>query len=68
LFQDSLGFAGCEMVRRVLGLAKVADIADIVDQQARAHAEMAALQIAEHLLLRRHEATTIHHVLGWVQA
>ena len=68
LFDDSLGFAGCEMVRRVLGLAKVADIAGIDDLHARARAEMAALRIAERLLLERSEATSIHQVLDWVRA
>jgi 5-methylthioribose kinase len=68
LFQDSLGFAACEMVRRTLGLAKVAEIAGIVDLQARAGAEIAALQIAERLLLSRQQAGSIEQVIDWVQA
>ncbi len=68
LFQDSLGFAGCEMVRRVLGLAKVADIADIADPVARASAETGALRLAERLLLQRQQASTMQDVLGWVRS
>jgi 5-methylthioribose kinase len=68
LFEDSLGFAGCEMVRRVLGLAKVADIAGIEDLQARARAETRALQMAERLLLERRTAVSIQQVLGWLTA
>jgi 5-methylthioribose kinase len=68
LFEDSLGFAGCEMVRRVLGLAKVADIADIEDLQVRASAETAALRMAERLLLERGTADSIQQVLTWLRA
>ena len=68
LFQDSLGFAGCELVRRVLGLAKVAEIADIADLQARASAEMAALRLAERLLLKRHTISGMSQLLDWVRA
>ena len=68
VFQDSLGFAGCEMVRRVLGLAKVADIADVADPVARASAETGALRLAERLLLQRHQAGSMQDVLTWVRA
>jgi len=68
LFEDSLGFAGCEMVRRVLGLAKVADIAAIEDLQVRASAETAALRMAERLLLERGTADSIQQVLTWLRA
>jgi 5-methylthioribose kinase len=66
LFTDALGFAGCEMVRRVLGLAKVAEIAGIEDLEARAAAETAALRMAERLLLERDTATSIQQVLSWL--
>ena len=68
VFDDALGFAGCEMVRRVLGLAKVADIADIEDLQARASAETMALQLAERLLLERRTLRTIQQLLSWLPA
>lgn len=68
LWNDSLGFAGCEMVRRVLGLAKVAEIAGIEDPQTRAKAEVAALRMAKRLLLQRHEVSSMAQVLDWVRA
>jgi 5-methylthioribose kinase len=68
LFEDSLGFAGCEMARRVLGMAKVADIAAIEDLQARAAAETSALRMAERLLLERGTAGSIQQVFSWLQA
>jgi 5-methylthioribose kinase len=68
VFDDTLGFAGCEMVRRVLGLAKVADIAGIEDLEVRADAETTALQIAERLLLERRTVDSIQQVLSWLPA
>jgi 5-methylthioribose kinase len=68
LWNDSLGFAGCEMVRRVLGLAKVAEIAGIENPQTRAKAEVAALRMAKRLLLQRQEVSTMGQVLDWVRA
>lgn len=67
LWNDSLGFAGCEMVRRVLGLAKVAEIAGIDDPQTRAKAEVGALRMAKRLLLQRQEVHTMAQVLDWVR-
>jgi 5-methylthioribose kinase len=68
LWQDSLGFAGCEMVRRVLGLAKVAEIAGIDNPQIRAGAEIKVLRLAERLLLERTSISNMAQLLEWVQA
>jgi 5-methylthioribose kinase len=63
IFRDSLGFAGCEMVRRTVGLAKVADIAGIPDDQARARIEVRCLQLAQTLLLQRNQIRNISEVV-----
>lgn len=53
LWQDTLGYAGVEMSRRILGIAHVADIAAIASESDRADSERLALQIAERLILDR---------------
>lgn len=63
VFSDSLGFAGCELVRRTLGLAKVAEIAAIPDAAARAQIEVRTLRLAEALLLGRADFQCISEVL-----
>lgn len=63
VFRDALGFAGCELVRRTLGLAKVAEIAAIPDQAARALAEVRTLRLAEALLLGRTDFQFISEVI-----
>jgi len=68
LLSDSLGFAACKMMRRIVGLAKVADIADIPDPKARTLAETQALTMATKLLVQRHQYTTIHAVSALAQS
>jgi 5-methylthioribose kinase len=51
--QDALGFAGCKVLRRVIGLASVADLESIADPELRAQSERMALYIGRQLLLQR---------------
>lgn len=55
LIQDAAGFAGCKILRRVIGLAGVADLNSIEDAQTRAEAERLALAIGEALILGRYD-------------
>lgn len=51
--QDALGYAGCKMIRRVVGLAHVADLETIADPEARAVAEQLALFLGRSLIVQR---------------
>jgi len=62
LLADTLGFAGCKMIRRIVGMAKVADITRIPDAQARARIEVRCLRCAEALLVERETLTDIEQV------
>jgi 5-methylthioribose kinase len=53
LLRDSIGFAACKMIRRILGVAHVIDLEQIADPAERARAESWALAIAERMLLER---------------
>ncbi|QQE75155.1 S-methyl-5-thioribose kinase [Brevibacillus composti] len=53
LIADTAGFAGCKILRRVIGLAGVADLNTIQDDQTRAEAERLALLIGQELILKR---------------
>jgi 5-methylthioribose kinase len=61
LLRDSIGFAACKMIRRVLGIAHVIDLEQIADPALRARAESWVLAIAERMLLER---TTIADSAG----
>ncbi|HKR39785.1 MAG TPA: S-methyl-5-thioribose kinase [Paraburkholderia sp.] len=62
LFADTLGFAGCKMIRRIVGMAKVAEITSIKDDAVRARVEVRCLKLAEALLVGRRELASIEAV------
>lgn len=51
IWSDALGFAGCEIIRRILGLAHVADFESIADEALRAGCERQALILGRSLLV-----------------
>lgn len=55
IFIDAVGFAGCEIIRRTIGLAHVADLDDIQDKERRLEAKRQALQVGRLLLLHHTE-------------
>ncbi|MBM7704769.1 S-methyl-5-thioribose kinase [Metabacillus iocasae] len=52
-WQDAIGFAGCEVIRRTIGLAHVADLDGISNEQARLTAKRRALLLGRQLLLHQ---------------
>ena len=67
LLQDSIGFAACKMMRRILGLAKVADIADITDLKERARIENITLQVGKKMVTERKKFQSISEVIDLAQ-
>lgn len=66
LLQDTVGYAGCKMVRRIVGLAHVADIDKIEDAAARERAQRLALGIGKSLIKQGRKATSIDQLLDIV--
>jgi 5-methylthioribose kinase len=67
IFQDSVGFAGVKMARRVYGVAGVQEIRGIKDSTLRAEAEALALKIARELVMNYEKIQTIDEVLEIVK-
>jgi 5-methylthioribose kinase len=63
LLQDTVGFAGAKTVRRVYGLAHVADLDTIPDAAARERAQRLALTIGTGLIRRNRQAESIEDVI-----
>ncbi|WP_110111643.1 S-methyl-5-thioribose kinase [Bacillus sp. CGMCC 1.16541] len=53
IWQDAVGFAGCEVIRRTIGLAHVADLDGILNEEARLAAKRQALKLGRQLLLNQ---------------
>ncbi|MBO9129875.1 S-methyl-5-thioribose kinase [Bacillus sp. 165] len=52
IFEDAVGFAGCEIVRRTIGLAHVADLDSIENKEDRLRAKTHALHLGKALLVQ----------------
>jgi 5-methylthioribose kinase len=57
LWWDSIGFAGMKMIRRVVGIAHVADLEAITDADKRSACEKRALALGAELVLAGHRQT-----------
>ncbi|MCC3358667.1 S-methyl-5-thioribose kinase [Bacillus sp. REN16] len=52
-FEDAIGFAGCELIRRTIGLAHVADLDGIENLEKRISAKQYALRLGKELIHNR---------------
>lgn len=50
IFTDAVGFAGCELIRRTIGLAHVADLDGIANKEKRIQAKKQALSLGRELI------------------
>ncbi|KAA8545814.1 hypothetical protein F0562_020735 [Nyssa sinensis] len=67
LFHDSLGFGAAKMIRRIVGVAHVADFESITDASKRAVCERRALDFAKVLLKERRKFQAITEVVLAIQ-
>lgn len=63
IFHESVGFAGMEMLRRVIGAAHVKDIESIIDVQRKTRVETAILKFGKTLVKERHNITTVDEMV-----
>jgi len=63
LLQDTVGFTGAKMVRRIVGLAHVADIDRIPDADVRAKAQRLALAIGTSLIKSNRQVSSIEELI-----
>ena len=57
IFTDAVGFAGCELIRRTIGLAHVADLDEITNKETRIQAKKQALSLGKELI--KYESKTL---------
>jgi 5-methylthioribose kinase len=68
LLQDTLGFTGAKMVRRIVGLAHVADIDRIPDPAVRRKAQTIALSVGTRLIKNNRKTTSIEQLIDTAEA
>ncbi len=68
MLQESIGFAGCKIMRRQLGIAGVEDIRGIEDAALREKANRLALSIGEKFIKEHKNITDIEDILELLKA
>lgn len=63
IFEEAIGFAGCELIRRTIGLAHVADLDTIVPFDKRIGRKRLALETGTAFIEKRSEFKTITDVI-----
>jgi len=61
-FKDSLGFAGCELIRRTIGLAHVADLDGIEDSTRRLASKEIAITLGRQLIFQQSTITSTRDI------
>ena len=68
ILQDTIGFAGCKIMRRQLGIAGVEDIRGIEDATLREKANRLALDVGEKFIKNHTNITQIEDILELLKA
>ena len=63
VFEDTIGYAGCKMIRRIYGLAHVSDIDSIIDKKAKEKVQNKALARGRALIVKRKEFYNINNLI-----
>tara|TARA_R110002126_G_scaffold43555_8_gene124869 strand:- start:21034 stop:22236 length:1203 start_codon:yes stop_codon:yes gene_type:complete len=67
VFSDAAGYAGCELIRRTVGLAHVADIDSISDAGERATCQRLTIKLGRELIMQRNDLSNISQLLNLVR-
>ncbi|GAB6926685.1 S-methyl-5-thioribose kinase [Paenibacillus sp. JCM 10914] len=67
ILKDAAGFAGCKMIRRIVGLSHVADIDTIDSDSARENAQRRALAIGKNLVRHHRHIQSFEEILSLVK-
>lgn len=66
VWRDTLGFAATEVIRRIVGVAHVADLESIADAEVRVVAEKRALAFAQSVLISAHRNAHVSDITALV--
>lgn len=61
-FKDSIGFAGCELIRRTIGLSHVADLDGIEDPTRRLESKKIAITLGRELILQHSSIASTNEI------
>lgn len=65
IFSDMLGYAGCELIRRSIGLAQIDDLNLEKDEQKRMFRRKRAMELGKYLIVERHDISSLEELKNW---
>ena len=64
-FEDMLGYAGCEMIRRAIGIAQIPDLNHEQDEQKRMERRRKVVELGKHLIMERKQIQSLEELEHW---
>ncbi len=65
IFSDLLGYAGCELIRRSIGIAQIEDLNYEQDDKARAVRRRKCVDLGKYLIKERHNIHSLEQLEDW---
>lgn len=64
-FADMLGYAGCELVRRSIGIAQIDDLNYEADEQKRMERRKKVMELGKYLIVNRNNIRSLEELASW---
>lgn len=65
IFRDMLGYAGCELIRRAIGIAQIDDLNHEQDEQKRMERRRKVVELGKYLIMDRHKIQSLEELEHW---
>ena len=66
--EDMFGFAGCELIRRAIGIAQIPDLNHESDKNKRAANRRESVELGKYLIFNRQSIQSIEQLADWFKA
>jgi 5-methylthioribose kinase len=65
IFTDMLGYAGCELIRRAIGIAQIEDLNFEKDDQKRMQRRKRAVELGKYLIIEHNNIRSLEELKDW---
>lgn len=65
IFSDMLGYAGCELIRRAIGIAQIDDLNHEQDEQKRMERRRKVVELGKYLIMERSKIRSLEELENW---
>jgi 5-methylthioribose kinase len=65
IFSDMLGYAGCELIRRAIGIAQIDDLNHEQDEEKRMERRRKTVELGKYLIMERDKIRSLEELENW---